>query len=143
MERDIEFNKRLMREKCGVEYDESLARLSVGCPNLDSRWLRLKNRLDEKEVEEIESRWAAESKDDLLTFENRFRNGEIEIQKLPNLTISAFTEEGQNRENNQNVLAETFGESIPLAKEEFLAHTGKSGDTQRSGSDPFVEHIEG
>merc|ERR1712048_758480 len=71
---DIKFNKRLLKEKFNLEYDEIFARFAVGSP-LDARWKKIKNR------------WASYSDDELLNFEENFRNGKIQISNLPKFSL--------------------------------------------------------
>ena len=88
----------ILREKYRVEYDEVFARLVVGS-SADTRWHQLKNRIDEKEKLLIESAWANISRSDRNSFEERYRNGEIDLSYLPRFSITEFLPETKIEEN--------------------------------------------
>ena len=88
IERDVNFSKKLLRELCKVEYDECLARLCVGFPRLDVRWQSLKQKISDADVSEIERRWASLDNERMLRYERDYREGKIEIPKLPTFGLS-------------------------------------------------------
>ena len=146
MERDIEFNKKLLREKCNVEYDECLARVAIGCP-LDSRWRSLQGRISADEVKEIEDRWSSLTPEEVLSFEARYRKGEFTIPKLPTLTIDALTEDGIARQQHQTVISDTIAEGLssPAGREAFLKDMGKDSSKEKyekKAFNPVVNYVE-
>ena len=113
IDKDIEFNKKLLQMK-NEDYDEVMARYAVGSP-FDVRWNRLKERIDPKEVEEINRRWSNFSESELLSFQENFRNGLIDVSKLPKLSVDSQeseTEEISTPIPETKIEKENFGRQV-------------------------------